>query len=113
MELISLKESNITEVVPEGLKTEDGKIHDVDVIVFATGFDSITGGITQIDIRGIDGQTVKDKWQNGVYSQLGMTTAGFPNLFYTYGPQAPTAFATGPSSAETQGSWIVECLKYL
>ena len=89
------------------------KLQEFDVIVFATGFDSITGGITQIDILGTDGSTVGDKWKGGTYTQLGMTTSGFPNLFFTYGPQAPTAFATGPSSAETQGSWIVECLRYM
>lgn len=83
VDLVDLRSNNIAEVVETGLKTEDGKLHELDVIVFATGFDSITGGITQIDIRGTDGTTVEEKWKNGVYSQLGMTTSGFPNLFYT------------------------------
>jgi cation diffusion facilitator CzcD-associated flavoprotein CzcO len=80
VDLVDLRKNNITELVKDGLRTEDGKLHEVDVIVFATGFDSITGGITQIDIRGTDGKTVEDKWKNGVYSHLGMTTSGFPNL---------------------------------
>ena len=88
-------------------------MHEFDVIIFATGFDSHTGGITQIDIRGPEGKTVEEKWKDGVYTNLGMATSGFPNMFFTYGPQAPTAFATGPQSAETQGGWIVECLKYM
>ncbi len=113
VEIVNMKENNIAEIVPEGIKTEDGKLHELDVIVFATGFDSITGGITQIPIYGTEGQTIEEKWRSGTYTQLGMTTSGFPNLFFTYGPQAPTAFATGPSSAETQGAWIVECLKYM
>lgn len=113
VELISTKENNIAEFVPEGIKTEDGTTHEFDVVIFATGFDSITGGITQIDLVGTDGKHVEEKWKDGTYTHLGMTTSGFPNVFFTYGPQAPTAFATGPSSAETQGGWIVECIKYM
>ena len=113
VELVNMRENDIAQFVSEGVKTEDGKVHAFDVVVFATGFDSITGGITQIDIRGTDGKTVEEKWKKGTYTQLGMTTSGYPNLFFTYGPQAPTAFATGPSSAETQGSWIIECLRYM
>jgi len=113
VDLVSVRENPIQEFVPQGIRTSDGQVHEVDVIILATGFDSITGGITQMDIRGLDGITIGDKWSNGTYTQLGMTTNGFPNLFFTYGPQAPTAFATGPSSAEMQGSWIIECLKYM
>lgn len=69
--------------------------------------------ITQMNIRGTDGKTIEEKWKEGTYTHLGMTTAGYPNLFFTYGPQAPTAFATGPNHAETQGSWIVECIRYM
>ena len=72
-----------------------------------------TGGMTQIDLKGIEGQTMEQKWKNGVYTQLGIAVAGFPNLFFCYGPQAPTAFATGPSHAEHQGSFIVNTLKYM
>lgn len=114
VELVGMRHNPIAEFVPEGIKTQDGKVHEFDVIVFATGFDAITGGITQIDIRGVDGsESIEQKWKNGTYTNLGMTTSGYPNLFFTYGPQAPTAFATGPSQAETQGSWIVECLRYM
>lgn len=113
VELVDVKNNNIAEFVPEGIKTSDGQVHDFDVVIFATGFDSITGGITQIDLVGTDGKSVEEKWKEGTYTHLGMTTSKFPNMFFTYGPQAPTAFATGPSSAETQGSWIVECLKYM
>ena len=56
---------------------------------------------------------MENKWKDGVFTQLGIAAAGFPNLFFCYGPQAPTAFATGPSHAENQGSFIVECLKYM
>ncbi|KJX98671.1 hypothetical protein TI39_contig398g00004 [Zymoseptoria brevis] len=96
-----------------GIRTADGELRDYDLVILATGFDSITGSITQIDIRNSEGQSVEDKWAKATYTNLGMTTAGFPNLFFTYGPQAPTAFATGPSSAETQGAWIVACLDHM
>ena len=112
-EIINLRETPIEEFVETGIKTSDGKTREFDVIALATGFDSITGGITQMNIRGIEGHTIEEKWKDGTYTQLGMTTSGFPNLFFTYGPQAPTAFATGPSSAEAQGSWIIECLRYM
>ena len=90
VELINMRENSVEEFVPEGIKTQDGKVHEIDVVVFATGFDSITGGITQIDIRGTEGKTIEQKWKEGTYTQLGMTTHGYPNLFFTYGPQAPT-----------------------
>jgi cation diffusion facilitator CzcD-associated flavoprotein CzcO len=113
VDIVNLRENPIEEFVETGIKTADGTIQEFDVVILATGFDSITGGITQMNIRGTDGQTVEDKWKDGTYTHLGMATSGFPNMFFTYGPQAPTAFATGPSSAETQGAWIIDCLKYM
>lgn len=113
VKLISTKENPIEEFTPKGIRTSDGVEHEFDVIIFATGFDAITGSIHQLDLRGIDGISIKDKWKNGTYTNLGMTISGFPNLFFTYGPQGPTAFATGPSSAEAQGEWIVTCIKYM
>jgi hypothetical protein len=103
----------ITEFTSSGIRTADGTHQDYDLVILATGFDSITGSITQINIRNAQGQSIEDKWSKATYTNLGMTTAGFPNLFFTYGPQAPTAFATGPSSAETQGAWIVACLDHM
>jgi len=113
VEIVYLRENGIKEFVLEGIRTEDGRVHEMEVVVMATGFDAITGGLTQIDIRGINGLGVKDKFANGVWTNLGMTIGGFPNMFFIYGPQAPTAFVTGPISAETQGKWIVDCVKYM
>jgi cation diffusion facilitator CzcD-associated flavoprotein CzcO len=113
VDIVNLHENPIAEFIPEGIKTADGKIRGFDVIVYATGFDSVTGGITQMNIQGADGQYIKDKWENGVYTYLGMTTSNYPNMFFTYGPQAPTALSTGPSSAENQGGWVIACVKYL
>lgn len=80
--------------------TADDIEHKLDVIIFATGFDSVTGGITQIDIRGLGGKSIKDKWAEGIATNLGLATAGFPNMFFMYGPQSPT----GENS-------IVACIK--
>ncbi|KIV91694.1 hypothetical protein PV10_06208 [Exophiala mesophila] len=114
VDLVSLLDNPILEITERGIKTADGAVHEVDILVTATGFDSITGGITNIDIHGVDPDiSIKEKWSKGTYTFLGMTTAGFPNLFWMYGPQAPTAFATGPSSAECQGTWITTCLTRL
>ena len=80
VEIINLQENSIEEFTEIGIKTSDGGTREFEVVVLATGFDSITGGITQINIRGIDGGTVKDKWKNGTYTHLGMATSGFPNM---------------------------------
>lgn len=107
------KDANpIVEFTPKGIRTKDGTEHVLDVVVFATGFDAITGSITNIDIQGRKG-SIRDKWAKGVYTHLGMTTSDFPNFFFVYGPQAPTAFAAGPACIEAQGLWIVECLDFM
>ncbi|KAJ3844988.1 cyclohexanone monooxygenase [Lentinula raphanica] len=113
VELIDLRQCSITETTSEGILTADGVEHKLDVIIFATGFDSVTGGITQIDIRGLGGKSIKDKWTEGVSTNLGMTAADFPNMFFVYGPQAPTAFSNGPTCIEIQGNWIVNCIKHM
>ncbi|KAK5019477.1 hypothetical protein BJ546DRAFT_917241 [Cryomyces antarcticus] len=111
--VVDVKKNPIETFTANGIRTADGKEHELDVVVLATGFDSISGGITLIDIRGEDGTSLKDKWAQGVWTYLGMTSVGFPNMFMVYGPQAPTAFATGPCSAETQGEWIGQCLSHM
>ncbi|KAG6861772.1 hypothetical protein C0995_012276 [Termitomyces sp. Mi166 len=111
--LVDLKENPIIEVIPKGVKTRDGVVHEFDVLVLATGFDAVTGSISQIDIKGTDGSSVGDKWKKGLSTYLGMTVAGYPNMFFPYGPQAPTAFCNGPTCVELQGDWIVDCITYL
>ncbi|EXJ84553.1 hypothetical protein A1O3_05222 [Capronia epimyces CBS 606.96] len=114
VDLVSLVDNPIVEVTETGIRTADGGFHELDIICAATGFDSVTGGITSIDIRGTDPkESIKDKWSNGTSTLFGIMVNDFPNLFLMYGPQAPTAFATGPSSAECQGDWIAACLSYL
>lgn len=100
--LVDVQENPVIEITPKGVKTLDGTEHELDVLVLATGFDSVTGGITQIDIRGTDGIHIRDKWVNGLSTYLGLTTANFPNMFFLYGPHGPTAFCNGPTCAVRQ-----------
>lgn len=95
--LVDLNQSPISEITPKGVKTQDGKEHEFDVLVLATGFDAVTGSIAQIDIRGTDGMLIRDKWGKGLATYLGLSVATFPNMFFTYGPHGPTAFCNGPT----------------
>jgi cyclohexanone monooxygenase len=110
--LVDLRKTPIERVTRNGINTTAGE-HDLDVLVLATGFDAITGGLTSIDIRGTQGETLGEKWAKGVRTHLGMSSAGFPNLLFVYGPQSPNAFANGPTCAELQGDWIVQLLDRL
>jgi cation diffusion facilitator CzcD-associated flavoprotein CzcO len=110
--LVDLRTAPIERVTRNGIKTAKGE-HDLDVLVLATGFDAITGGLTSIDIRGTQGETLKEKWASGVRAHLGMAVADFPNLLFVYGPQSPNAFCNGPTCAEVQGEWIVRLLDHL
>jgi cyclohexanone monooxygenase len=78
-------------VTRSGIKTAAREL-DLDILVLATGFDAVTGGLTSIDIRGTQGETLKEKWARGVRAHLGMAVAGFPNLLFVYGPQKPERF---------------------
>jgi cation diffusion facilitator CzcD-associated flavoprotein CzcO len=110
--LVDLRTNPIERVTSRGIKTAAGE-HDLDILVLATGFDAVTGGLNSIDIRGTEGETLKAKWANGVRAQLGMAVAGFPNLLFVYGPQSPNAFCNGPTCAEVQGDWIARLLDHL
>lgn len=89
VDIVSLKETPITEIVPEGIKTADGRVHELDVIVFATGFDAVDGNYLRLNIRGRDGVTLKDHWSEGPTSYLGICVSGFPNMFMITGPNGP------------------------
>ncbi|MCW2722685.1 NAD(P)/FAD-dependent oxidoreductase [Pseudonocardia sp.] len=113
VELVDLRANPIERVTPTGVVTADGREHELDVLVLATGFDAVTGGLTAIDIRSTKGESIGDVFAGGTRTHLGTATAGFPNLLYIYGPQSPSAFCNGPTCAELQGEWVVECLEHL
>ncbi len=110
--LVDLKETPIERITQNGVKTSAGQ-HDLDVLIVATGFDAVTGGLTAINIQGTKGQTLKEKWAEGVKSHLGVASEGFPNLLFIYGPQSPSGFCNGPTCAELQGDLIIDCLTHL
>ncbi|KAK5737016.1 hypothetical protein LTR17_006977 [Elasticomyces elasticus] len=115
VDLVNIRKRPIVEITESGIVTSDenGKLseHSFDIIVLATGFDAGAGTLCKIDIQGIGGQTLKKKWSSGTRTHLGLATAGFPNLFFLYGPQSPGPFAIGPAAAEMQGDWMIECME--
>jgi cyclohexanone monooxygenase len=110
--LVDVREEPIEEITPTGVRT-GSRHYELDILVLATGFDAGTGGLTQLDIRGLSGRTLEDTWSTGVQTYLGLGIPDFPNLLMLYGPQSPTAFCNGPTCAELQGDWVVDCLSYL
>jgi cyclohexanone monooxygenase len=110
--LVDVREEPIEEITPTGVRTAS-RHHELDILVLATGFDASTGGLTQFEIRGLSGRTLKETWSTGVQTYLGLGIPDFPNLLMLYGPQSPTAFCNGPTCAELQGDWVADCLSYL
>ena len=110
--LVDVKESPIEAVTANGVRTGDAE-YELDILVMGTGFDAVTGGLKQIDIRSTAGATFDQHWADGLKTQLGLACAGFPNLFFLYGPQSPSGFSNGPAALEVQSDWVAECLDYL
>ncbi|KIA75483.1 Cyclopentanone 1,2-monooxygenase [Aspergillus ustus] len=110
--LVDMNATPIVEVTERGVKTTE-KEWEFDYVVCATGFDAVTGGLLQIDIQGRNGEQLQNKWKSGTKTYLGMSVAGFPNMFFTYGPQAPTALCNGPTCAEYQGDFIISAMDHM
>ncbi|MGM8364335.1 flavin-containing monooxygenase [Virgibacillus sp. W0181] len=114
VDLVDVKKHPITEITEKGVKTTEEE-YDVDVIVFATGYDGMTGPLFKMDIRGRDGVELKEKWENGstVKTYLGLSTTGFPNMFMITGPESPSVLSNMPISIEQHVEWIFDCIQYL
>ena len=108
--LVDVSEYGIERFTPTGLLAA-GSDYDLDVIVCATGFDAMTGSVVRIDITGLGGQTIAEKWADGPHNYLGLRIAGFPNLFNMQGPGSPSVFATMVTGIEHQGDWITDCIR--
>jgi cation diffusion facilitator CzcD-associated flavoprotein CzcO len=106
--LVDVREAPIERITAKGVKTTE-KEYEFDVIIYATGFDAVTGSLTRMDIRGLDGQTIKDKWANGPRTLLGIQTAGFPNLFIAIN----NSFCNYTVCAESMVEWITNCIGYI
>ncbi|MFI4973892.1 MAG: flavin-containing monooxygenase [Caulobacterales bacterium] len=112
VELVDLRASPIETITPEGLRTTD-RDFEFDAIVFATGFDAMTGALLAIDIRGAGGATLREAWAAGPRAYLGLAVAGFPNLFMITGPGSPSVLSNMISSIEQHVDWIADCLQHL
>jgi cation diffusion facilitator CzcD-associated flavoprotein CzcO len=111
--LVDLRKSPIREITPAGIRTGD-QSHELDVLVYATGFDAMTGALSRIDVRGRGGVSLGEFWATeGPLSYLGLAVAGFPNLFTVQGPGSPSAATNFVAALEQHVEWIGDCLAYL
>ena len=112
VELVDIRHSPIQEITPRGIRTDDQEF-EFDMIVFATGFDAMTGTFFKMDIRGRDGLPLKEKWSEGPKTYLGLHTAGFPNMFMITGPGSPSVLSNMPVSIEQHIDWIADLLQHM
>ena len=110
--LVDLRKTPLESITPRGVRTRDAE-YEVDRLVFATGFDAMTGALLKIDIRGRAGLTLREKWAAGPRTYLGLTVAGFPNLFTITGPGSPSVLSNMIVSIEQHVDWIADCLVHL
>ncbi|KAK6585701.1 hypothetical protein PZA11_002428 [Diplocarpon coronariae] len=110
VKILDVNKSPILEVTETGLRHKDG-FEELDILVLATGFDSVTGSLAQLDIRGTTGGTIADHWKDGTKTSMGIAIPTFPNMFFLYGPQAPTAFSNGPSCTQFQAEFVANAIK--
>jgi len=110
--LVNVRKHPIRQITETGIDTAH-EAFTFDAIVFATGFDAVTGAITAVDITGRDDAALKDKWADGPQTYLGLTTAGFPNLFLITGPGSPSVLSNMAVSIEQHVDWVLDCLGHL
>jgi cation diffusion facilitator CzcD-associated flavoprotein CzcO len=110
--LVDVKATPIERISPAGVCTT-GAEYPFDIIVFATGFDAMTGPMLRMDIRGRDGVALKDVWEAGPRNYLGLQIAGFPNLFTITGPGSPSVLCNMPVAIEQHADWIADCIAYM
>ena len=110
--LVDLREEQLVAMTPTGFKTSAGE-YDVDMIVLATGFDAVTGTLSRLEIQGREGLTLAQTWAHAPATYLGLTVAGFPNMFVATGPGSPAPLSNVVVSIETHVEWIANMLASL
>jgi cation diffusion facilitator CzcD-associated flavoprotein CzcO len=111
VKVISLQETPITSIVPEGIQTADGHTREHDILIFATGFDAVDGSYLRVNIQGRNGETLKQHWEGGGSNAFAaVAVSGFPNMFIISGPQGP--FANFPCAIECEVNFITEVIKH-
>ena len=111
--VVDLRASPIERITPAGILLKDGTEHPLDIIVFATGFDAMTGPLLRMDIAGRDGLTLQEAWSAGPRTYLGLQVAGFPNLFTITGPGSPSVLTNMPVAIEQHVEWITACVAHM
>ena len=112
VELVHLPDNPIERITPTGVKTRDRE-YPLDVLIFATGFDAVTGAFKRIDIRGRGDQKLTEKWKNGPETYLGLQVSGFPNLFTLVGPHNAASFCNIPRCIEQNVDWVSDCIGHM
>jgi acetone monooxygenase len=113
VEAVDCKKAPIEKIVPEGIQTADGKVHEVDIIILAVGFDAGSGALSRIDIRGRDHRSLKEQWQQEIRTSMGLQIHGYPNLFTTGAPLAPSAALCNMTTClQAQVDWITDCIDF-
>ena len=110
--LVDLRADPIERITPNGIKTRSRE-HALDIIVFATGFDGLTGSLLKMDIRGRAGRSLREDWKAGPETYLGLQAPGYPNLFMITGPGSPSVLTNMPVAIEQHVEWITECIGHL
>jgi cation diffusion facilitator CzcD-associated flavoprotein CzcO len=111
--LVDVRRDPIAAITPTGLRTESGATFDLDIIVFATGFDAMTGPLLALGIHGRDGLPLAKAWEAGPVNYLGLQVAGFPNLFTVTGPGSPSVLCNMPVPIEQHVDWITDCIRHM
>lgn len=113
VEAVDCKKAPIEKIVPEGIQTADGKVHEVDIIILAVGFDAGSGALSRIDIRGRGHRSLKEQWQQEIRTSMGLQIHGYPNLFTTGAPLAPSAALCNMTTClQQQVDWITGCIDF-
>ena len=111
--LVDVRSDPIARITPTGIRLRSGAEHAVDIIVFATGFDAMTGPLLRLNITGAGGRTLAQEWEAGPRTQLGLMVPGFPNMFTVSGPGSPSVLTNMPVSIEQHVEWITDCIAAL
>ena len=112
VKLVDIRADPIERITPRGIRTRDAE-YPLDIIVFATGFDGMTGSLLRMDIRGREGLSLAKAWAAGPRNYLGLQVAGFPNLFTVTGPGSPSVLCNMPVPIEQHVEWITDCIAHM
>ena len=110
--LVDLRATPIEAIVPEGVRTSD-TLHALDILIYATGFDAMTGPLLALNLVGANGHTLREAWASGPVTYLGLQVPGFPNLFTITGPGSPSVLTNMPTAIEQHADWIGACIAHM